>query len=122
MKPSVDCPFNDPEIYPIEKERRKPQPLSLYVKQAVNAYFKDLNGHHPVKLYELVLSEVERPLLEVVMNHSKGNLSKAAQVLGLNRATLRKKLKKYGLNGSSQAEGVQGRTLSEERGRRNRIE
>lgn len=103
MKTHAACPSNDPEAYPQSQDRRKPQPLSQYVRQSVKAYFKDLNGHHPVKLYELVLSEIEQPLLEVVMNHTKGNLSKAAQVLGLNRATLRKKLKKYGLDGSSKA-------------------
>ncbi len=104
MKPSADRPSSDPEDSHAKQERRKPQPLSQYVKQSLDAYFKDLNGHHPVKLYELVLSEIEQPLLEVVMNHTKGNLSKAAQVLGLNRATLRKKLKKYGLDGSSKEE------------------
>jgi Fis family transcriptional regulator len=106
MKPSADCPANDPEpeVSPESQERHKPQPLSQYVKQSLNAYFEDLNGHHPVKLYELVLSEIERPMLEVVMDYTKGNLSKAALVLGLNRATLRKKLKKYGLDGSAKGE------------------
>jgi Fis family transcriptional regulator len=80
------------------KERHKQQPLRQCVKHALNTYFKDLNGHNPGKLYELVLSEIEQPLLEVVMNHTRGNISKAAQLLGLNRATLRKKLKKYSLD------------------------
>lgn len=102
MEPSVDRPSIDTETCPpVQQERRKPQPLSYYVKQSLNAYFKDLNGHYPVKLYALVLEEIERPLFEVAMNHAQGKLSKAAQILGLNRATLRKKLKKYGLDRSS---------------------
>jgi DNA-binding protein Fis len=72
-----------------------PQPLAFHVKQALERYFAELDGQPPHELYELVLCEVERPLLEVVMHYTRGNLSKAAQYLGLNRATLRKKLEKY---------------------------
>lgn len=80
-------------------EHRSPdhQPLSFHVKQALERYFTDLNGHTPADLYELVLSEVERPLLEEVLRRTRGNISKAAQHLGLNRATLRKKLERYGI-------------------------
>jgi Fis family transcriptional regulator, factor for inversion stimulation protein len=80
-------------------EHRVPdhQPLSFHVKQALERYFADLNGHTPADLYELVLSEVERPLLEEVLRRTRGNISKAAQHLGLNRATLRKKLERYGI-------------------------
>jgi Fis family transcriptional regulator len=60
-------------------------------------YFSELNGQEPARLYELVLSQVEQPLLEVVMHQTQGNISRAAQFLGMNRATLRKKLNKYGL-------------------------
>jgi Fis family transcriptional regulator, factor for inversion stimulation protein len=102
MEPSVERSSSDPETCPpVQQERRKQQPLGHYVKQSLSAYFKDLNGHHPVKLYALVLEEIERPLFELVMNHTQGKLSKAAQILGINRATLRKKLKKYGLDRSS---------------------
>ncbi len=73
-------------------------PLSFHVKQAIEKYFIQLNGHAPGGLYDFVLSEVEKPLLEVVMKRTRGNISKAAQYLGLNRATLRKKLERYGLN------------------------
>jgi Fis family transcriptional regulator len=48
-------------------------------------------------LYELILSQVEKPLFESVLKNTRGNLSKAAQVLGMNRGTLRTRLKKYGL-------------------------
>ena len=68
------------------------------VRDAMERYFEDLNGHDPDDLYDLVLSQVEKPLFEVVMNNTQGNLSRAAQLLGLNRATLRNRLKKYGLD------------------------
>lgn len=73
------------------------QPVSFHVKKALERYFSQLNGHAPGGLYDFVLAEVERPLLEVVMKKTRGNVSRAAQYLGLNRATLRKKLERYGL-------------------------
>ncbi len=87
------------QIINLVAEREAPtEPLSLHVKQAMERYFVQLNGHSPGGLYDFVLGEVERPLLEVVMKRTRGNISKAAQYLGLNRATLRKKLERYGLN------------------------
>ena len=74
------------------------QPLCEHVRDTLNAYFDRLNGHDASALYELVLTEVEQPLLQVVLKQTGGNITKAAQVLGLNRGTLRKKLKKYGLS------------------------
>lgn len=82
-----------------ELRAAEPQPLSFHVKQALERYFADLNGHAPADLYELVMTEVERPLLEEVMRRTRGNISKAAQHLGLNRATLRKKLERHGIAG-----------------------
>ena len=72
-------------------------PLAEAVRRSLQRYFEDLNGQPAAGLYELVIAEVERPLLEMVMRESRGNLSKAAQALGINRATLRTKLHKYGL-------------------------
>lgn len=72
--------------------------LSDSVREAMERYFTDLDGHDPGDLYELVLSEVERPLFEIVMENTRGNVSRAAQLLGLNRATLRTRLRKYGLD------------------------
>ena len=69
--------------------------LADSVKQHMQRYFKDLDGHEPAHLYQLVLQEIERPLLESVMEYTRGNQSKASIVLGLNRGTLRKKLKQY---------------------------
>ena len=80
------------------EERDTEQPLTALVKRALNRYFADLKGQPPAQLYELVVRQVEQPLLEIVMRETRGNISKAAQVLGINRATLRKKLHKYGLN------------------------
>ena len=73
-------------------------PLNGMVRTALQQYFQDLNGHEPNDLYQLLLTEVERPLLETVMQYAGGNQTRAAQALGLNRGTLRKKLKQYGLD------------------------
>ena len=67
------------------------------VHKAVDRYIKNLDGEEISGLYELVLNEVEQPLLEVVMKHTDGNQSRTATILGLNRGTLRKKLKQYDL-------------------------
>ena len=74
-------------------------PLCALVERSVSGYYDRLNGEKPSELYELVLTQVERPLLEVTMRVTRGNICRAADYLGLNRATLRKKLQKYGLAG-----------------------
>jgi Fis family transcriptional regulator len=71
------------------------RPLRDLTAESLRRYFKDLNGHKPGDLYGLVLGEVEAPLFETVMEHTRGNQSQAAEILGINRATLRKKLKHY---------------------------
>lgn len=71
------------------------KPLSYYVDASLKRYFKELNGHQPNELYRLILSEVEKPLIERVMHHCDGNNSRAAEILGINRATLRKKIQQY---------------------------
>ena len=75
----------------------KDQSLRDCVEKAVSNYFKHLDGQDVSDVYEMVLAEVEAPMLEVVMKHTRHNQTKAANVLGLNRGTLRKKLKQYGL-------------------------
>jgi Fis family transcriptional regulator len=72
--------------------------LSLQVKLAVEQYFDQLNGHEAVDLYNIVLSEIEKPLLETVMARCDYTQTKAAKALGLSRSTLRKKLEQYGLS------------------------
>ena len=73
------------------------QTLRGSVEKALRNYFAHLDGQEVSDVYNLVLSEVEAPLLETVMNHVKGNQTKASELLGLNRGTLRKKLKQYDL-------------------------
>lgn len=75
----------------------KNQPLHDSVRQALDNYFQQLKDQTPNNLYELVLAEVEVPLLEAVMEYTRGNQSRAAILLGLSRGTLRKKLKIYGM-------------------------
>jgi Fis family transcriptional regulator len=76
----------------------KQRPLRDSVEQALRNYFAQLEGQDVTELYELVLSEVEAPLLDVVMQYTRGNQTRASILLGINRGTLRKKLKKYGMN------------------------
>ena len=74
------------------------KPLRDSVKQALKNYFSQLNGQSVNELYDLVLAEVEQPLLDMVMQHTRGNQTRAALMMGINRGTLRKKLKQYGMN------------------------
>ncbi len=67
------------------------------VEVAMNNYFSHLDGQQVTDVYQMVLSEVEAPLLETVMKYTRNNQTKASVLLGLNRGTLRKKLKQYGL-------------------------
>ena len=84
---------------PAANEYVSPQDQSLRnsVERAVANYFEHLDGQDVTDVYEMVLAEVEAPLLEVVMKYTRHNQTRAANVLGLNRGTLRKKLKQYGL-------------------------
>ncbi len=79
--------------------RVRNRPLRDYTEEALQKYFGDLNGHRPGDLYDLVLGEVEEPLFKTVLDYTKGNQSVAAEILGINRATLRKKLRHYQLLG-----------------------
>ncbi|HEY8567838.1 DNA-binding transcriptional regulator Fis [Microbulbifer harenosus] len=76
---------------------QQPQALRDAVEQAMENYFRHLDGQMVTEVYDMVLSEIEAPMLEVVMKHTRHNQTRAAQLLGLNRGTLRKKLKRYGL-------------------------
>jgi len=75
----------------------KEPPLAKHVQSSLERYFADMNGEKPSTLYHMVMREVEAPLLKVVMHETNSNQSKAAEILGINRNTLRKKLKTYGL-------------------------
>jgi Fis family transcriptional regulator len=71
--------------------------LANSVKSSLDQYFKDLDGESPHAIYDMVLSCIEKPLLEYIMQHAAGNQSKAAEILGLNRNTLRKKIQQYNI-------------------------
>ena len=71
--------------------------LNQSVEEAVNEYLKMMGDQRVTDLYEMVLAEVEPSLLKCVKKYSRGNQSQMALILGINRATLRKKLKKYRL-------------------------
>ena len=62
------------------------------IRDGLEAYFKDLRGVEPNAMYDMILKVVEKPLLDVVMKHADGNQSRAAEWLGINRNTLRRKL------------------------------
>jgi Fis family transcriptional regulator, factor for inversion stimulation protein len=66
--------------------------IDACVRDSLEQYFKDLRGAEPHSLHDMILAAAEKPLLEVVMKHADGNQSKAAEWLGVNRNTLRRKL------------------------------
>lgn len=74
-----------------------PRTLRDNVEEALRNYFEHLDGQDVTDVYNMVLAEIEAPLLESVMDYVRGNQTRASEVLGLNRGTLRKKLKQYGL-------------------------
>ena len=68
-----------------------------YIKRSLKRYFSDLKGTEPTELYQQMVEELERHLFEYVMSHTKGNITRTAKILGISRATLRKKLDYYGI-------------------------
>mgnify|MGYP001413780074 CR=1 FL=1 len=72
--------------------------LGHSVRRAMENYFTDLDGHDATNLYDLFITQVEKPMLEVVLQQTRGNMTRASRMLGLNRATLRSRLKKYDLD------------------------
>ncbi|MCF7969813.1 MAG: Fis family transcriptional regulator [Methylococcaceae bacterium] len=75
-----------------------PIPLSAQVKQAVDNYLKQLDGYDATGLHAMVLAEVEKPLFEATLQYSGYNQTKTAQILGISRSTLRKKIEQYDLS------------------------
>ena len=78
------------------KEDRKA--LKYQVGLALRRYFKELDGNKATNVFEMVIKEVEKPMLEEVMKFCNGNKSQASKILGINRVTLRTKLKQYNIN------------------------
>jgi Fis family transcriptional regulator len=73
--------------------------LSDAVKRSLERYFKDMDGEMPTSIYEMVLKNIERPMIETVLGHAKGNLTQAASMLGINRNTLRTKMQQLRIKG-----------------------
>jgi len=82
----------------VAQRRPSEEPLCEYVRIALEKYFSQLNGHAGDGLYKMVITEVEKPLLETVLRHAGSNQTRAAQILGISRGTLRKKIAHYGLD------------------------
>lgn len=69
------------------------------VKRSLERYFKDMDGEKPTSIYDMVLKNVERPMIELVLGHAEGNLTQAAIMLGIDRNTLRKKMQVLRIKG-----------------------
>jgi len=68
------------------------------VRRSLNRYFRDLDGESPHAIYDMVIASVEKPMLEVVMKQSQGNQTIAAEMLGISRSTLRRKLAEHNIS------------------------
>ena len=71
--------------------------MARMVRKAIDGYFRDLDGEKPSSVYDMVINCVEKPLLESVLHRVEGNQTHAAEMLGINRNTLRKKMKVHGI-------------------------
>jgi len=97
MSSVTETPVIAAEDSSATSENHSSQSLRYNVAEAMQRYFADLDGQDTRDLYELVMAEVEPPLLSAAMNYTRQNQSRTAEILGLNRGTLRKKLKQYDL-------------------------
>lgn len=89
-------PEDVPTVTTLQQENQS-QSLRACVETTMENYFRHLDGQPVTDVYDMLLAEVEAPMLEVVMKYTRQNQTKAAELLGLNRGTLRKKLKRYSL-------------------------
>jgi Fis family transcriptional regulator len=87
-----DDPQDHTQLHSMSKDN-----IQDVVKKSLEKYFKDLGEQTPSNVYEMVVFTVEKPILEAVMARAEGNQSQAADMLGINRNTLRKKLQQHGL-------------------------
>ena len=90
----------DGELYAVNNDGQAPGSagsLRDSVAEAVRSYLEELDGQMSTDVYQMVLAQVEAPLLEEIMAYTRNNQTKASLMLGLNRGTLRKKLKQYNL-------------------------
>ena len=77
------------------------EPLRECVRGALRYFLHNMDGHEVTDLHEMVMGEVERPLIATLLNYTQGNLTQAARMLGLSRSTLRKKMAHYGIRRES---------------------
>lgn len=89
--------MNNSNVINLQNVKTEANGLSATIRASLSQYLNDLDGENPGNIYEMVMQQVEAPLLELIMGHVDGNQSKAAECLGINRGTLRKKLKTYNL-------------------------
>jgi Fis family transcriptional regulator len=94
LKPNWQPEFHNKNIQTFKMSKDSIQDV---VKKSLEKYFKDLGEQQPSNVYEMVVFTVEKPILEAVMARAAGNQSHAAEMLGINRNTLRKKLQQHGL-------------------------
>ena len=73
--------------------------LADCVKRSLERYFKDMDGEKPTSTHDMVLRNVEKPMIELVLSQAKGNQSLAAEMLGVTRNTLRKKMQQLRIKG-----------------------
>ncbi|MSQ54878.1 MAG: Fis family transcriptional regulator [Betaproteobacteria bacterium] len=73
--------------------------LADAVKRSLDRYFKDMDGEKPTLIYDMVLRNIEKPMIETVLGRAEGNLTLAADMLGINRNTLRKKMQQLRIKG-----------------------
>jgi Fis family transcriptional regulator len=73
--------------------------LSECVKRSLERYFKDMDGEKPTSIYSMVLKNIEKPMIETVLGKAEGNQSLAAEMLGVTRNTLRKKMQQLRIKG-----------------------
>ena len=77
----------------------RPNELADCVKRSLERYFKDMDGEKPTSIYDMVLKNVEKPMIETVLGKAEGNQSLAAEMLGVTRNTLRKKMQQLRIKG-----------------------
>jgi len=89
--------INLPTLQNDQLNNNQPSGLNATIRESLSQLLNDLGDENPGNIYDLVMQQVEAPLLELILEHVEGNQSKAAECLGINRGTLRKKLKAYQL-------------------------
>lgn len=84
-------------VVQLKRESTTENTIKEIVREATTKFLNDMDGHDGCDLYDLMLKEVELPMLETVLRFTKGNQTQASEILGINRGTLRKKLRQHGL-------------------------